>query len=113
MNSGTNRGFTLVEIMIVVPIIGLLAVIALPTIYSARVRSQTTVCLNNLRQVSAAKDQWAFENNLAEGTPTVADLQPYIKNEVACPAGGDYLPGDVSENVTCSAYDENSHPAEL
>ena len=59
----TKKGFTLVEIMIVVAIIGLLAAIAIPNFVKARETAQQNACINNLRQISAAKQQWALENN--------------------------------------------------
>ncbi|MCG2658750.1 MAG: prepilin-type N-terminal cleavage/methylation domain-containing protein, partial [Kiritimatiellae bacterium] len=59
-----KKGFTLVEIMIVVAIIGLLAAIAIPSFMRARTTSQQNACINNLRQIEAAKDQYALENGL-------------------------------------------------
>jgi len=55
-----TKGFTLVEIMIVVAIIGLLAAIAIPSFIKARTESQKNACINNLRQVESAKEQWAL-----------------------------------------------------
>ena len=85
-----KKGFTLVEIMIVVAIIGLLAAIAIPSFLKARQESQKNACINNLRQVDGAKEQWALnENQPATDTPVAADLDVYIKGGTAdtiCPA---------------------------
>jgi prepilin-type N-terminal cleavage/methylation domain-containing protein len=72
-------GFTLVEIMIVVAIIGLLASIAIPNFVTSRKTAQATTCINNIRIIQGAKDQWAMEARKGStDTPTPADLQPYI-----------------------------------
>lgn len=87
-NTGQS-GFTLVEIMIVVAIIGLLATIATPTWVRARTTSQTHTCINNLKQIDGAKQQWALENKQGPTvTPSFGDISGYLKNTVLCPAGG-------------------------
>ena len=84
-----RAGFTLVEIMIVVALIGLLAAIVLPNYVRARSNSQAAACINNLRIIYDASQQWALEYNKApDTTVTFADIQSYLKNQVSCPAGG-------------------------
>jgi prepilin-type N-terminal cleavage/methylation domain-containing protein len=106
-----KAGFTLVEIMIVVAIIGLLAAIAIPNFVKARATSQANACINNMRQIDAAAQQWALEKGKTSGTTiTMAtDLTPYVKLNSAgvippCPAGGSYTVATVgtTPSVTCS-----------
>jgi prepilin-type N-terminal cleavage/methylation domain-containing protein len=79
LNKVTKAGFTLVEIMIVVAIIGLLAAIAIPNFVKARTTAQANACVNNLRQIDGAKQQWALENKKAPtDTPGDSDIQPYL-----------------------------------
>jgi prepilin-type N-terminal cleavage/methylation domain-containing protein len=85
-------GFTLVEIMIVVAIIGLLATIAIPNFVRARLQAQRSACINNLRQLDGAKQTWALENKAGQtATPSLANVQPYMGRGSAgtaptCPA---------------------------
>jgi prepilin-type N-terminal cleavage/methylation domain-containing protein len=82
-------GFTLVEIMIVVAIIGLLASIAVPNFVKARTTAQMNACISNLRQIDGAIQQWALDTKQGDaGTVTAADILPYLKNAVTCPSGG-------------------------
>jgi len=66
----SNKGFTLVEIMIVVVIIGLLAAMAIPAFQKVRTSSQDKAVLNNARQLSAAADQYYLENGVSTVDPT-------------------------------------------
>jgi prepilin-type N-terminal cleavage/methylation domain-containing protein len=104
-----KAGFTLVEIMIVVAIIGLLAAIAIPNFVRARATSQANACVNNLRIIDGAKNQYALENGLKTGdtTATVTTLQPYMGHSQTsvfptCPIGAvAYTINNIGVNPQC------------
>ncbi|HLH56838.1 MAG TPA: prepilin-type N-terminal cleavage/methylation domain-containing protein [Verrucomicrobiae bacterium] len=108
IKSTHRAGFTLVEIMIVVAIIGALASIAIPNFVRARSSAQTNSCINNLRLIDAAKHQWALENNqVSTATPGQASLTRYLGYSSTpewpvCPASGSYTINDVTTVPTCT-----------
>jgi prepilin-type N-terminal cleavage/methylation domain-containing protein len=92
MKTSCKSGFTLVEIMIVVSIIGLCAAIGVPNAIRSRMTSTRTACINNLRQLDSAVQQWALETGKGPTSPVAdADVVPYLHNSVVCPAGGTSL----------------------
>ena len=95
--------------MIIVALLGLLAVIAIPNFMKARDRSQTNVCISNLRQINDVKQQWALETHkLDTAVPAPDEVAPYMRGNKfpACPASGNYLILAVN---TAPACDKSGH----
>ena len=92
-------------ILVAISMIGLLSAIAIPNFVKARQVSMQNACINNLREIQAAKNEWALENSKEPGAvPTEYDLTPYLRDGKfpVCPAGGSYTIGAVSNAPTCS-----------
>ena len=101
-----GRGFTLVEIMIVILIIGVLMSIAVPSFVQARESGRRSSCLGSLKEIETAKERWAMDNKKTNGdTVDFTDLVGstlYIKSTPSCPQGGTYSVNAVGATPTCS-----------
>src|SRR5258708_39880947 len=84
-----RSGFTLVEVMIVVSLIALLAAMAVPSFLRSRSAAHRSTCINNLKQIDSAIQQWATEYKKPQSAPVdFSDISPYLKGAIVCPSGG-------------------------
>jgi prepilin-type N-terminal cleavage/methylation domain-containing protein len=110
-----QNGFTLVEIMIVMSIMGIVVAIAIPGFFRQRHLSQQRSCQENLQKIGQAKEQYALENNIASGATVVeTDLyyqnqSGYLKTLPKCPASGDYDYKTIGEDPSCTITDPFDH----
>ena len=98
-------GFTLVEIMIVVAVIGIMMSIALPNFAKARATAQQRACIQNLALLDKTKQQWGFENSKpSTARPTIAQIQAYFGGTrmPTCPSRGTYTLQRLDRNPTCT-----------
>ncbi len=99
-----HRGFTLVEIIMVVFVLGMLLAIGIPNYLRARTETQKNLCINNLRVLDAAKEEWALTDRKTQGEPVNEDeVNALLKTGTPhCPAGGHYAYGAVGSTPKCS-----------
>jgi general secretion pathway protein G len=106
MKSKLRNGFTLIEIMVVIGIIGVIAAIAIPSLQSATRKAGDRACALNRKNINGAKLTWALENRKPpEAAPSDEELfgdDRYIDHKPDCPAGGAYSLNTVREKCTCS-----------
>lgn len=103
IKTSRRAGFTLIEIMIVGAVIGLLAAIAISNFIRARSTSQMNICINNLRQIDSAKQQWALQNNKT-GTdlPAASDIAPFFGHGPGGSLTSVYCPLDATRTFASS-----------
>ena len=99
-----KRGFTFIEIMVIVLIMGILLAIGIPNFLKARRNGCTKACIHNMRQMEGAKEEYAMEYNKSVGDPIDWDkiVPSYLKEEPECPAGGLYTLFPIGDMVDCS-----------
>lgn len=104
----TGNGSQSGAAMLVLPAVfmgGMMGAIAIPNFVHARETAQRNACINNLRMIDAAKQQWALEKGKKEGDlPTQDDLMPYIGHWPVCPQGGTYTINPIGQAPTCSVH---------
>ena len=109
--SAKQRGFTLIELTIVVLVIGILAAIAFPNYLRARTSSRTSTCMANLKRIEDAKELWAMETHASPtATPTQTQLigdpvNGYMQAWPECPENGTYTIGDMQTRPACTVSD--------
>ncbi len=108
-----KAGFTLVEIMIVVLIIGILLAIAIPNFVAAREASRAKACVANLKQIDSATQQWCMDKqknstNYSTGPVIGTDLVKtdgtgYLRSTPTCPSGGvETVASSIGANPFCT-----------
>jgi prepilin-type N-terminal cleavage/methylation domain-containing protein len=102
-----QQGFTLIEMMIVVLVIGILLGIAVPNFVRAREGTRTKACVENLQKIQWAKEQWAIENNQpANGAVVESDIAgsfKFLTELPDCPSSGTYDIGATVDTIpSCS-----------
>lgn len=99
-------GYSLIEIMVVVALVGVVAVLAVPNAMTARTTASRSVCLAALKQIESAKEQWAVEHKKSGGDTALDDdlfgLDKYLKYKPKCPEGGSYLINANHAKPACS-----------
>lgn len=104
-----EAALSLVEILCIVGILGMVAAIAVPSLIRSRDKAQRAGCIENLKQINSAQQQWVFEKKpAADAKIKKKDLLPYFKSGEfpVCPSGGSYQLGVPDEKPACSLAKE-------
>lgn len=108
-----EKGFTLIEVMVVLAIIVIIASIALPNLFRSRSTAQTSTCVANLMQINGAKQRWAIDQSKkgidVPGRTDLVGAELYIKEFPICPSGGVYVINAVEVDPTCSLSTSEGH----
>ena len=112
-----RKGFTIIELMIVLAIIAIAMSIAVPNFMHMSSVSKRTVCISNLRHITEAIEQWAIDKSISSGVNISQEQEDYIysnylhSGKPKCPSGGDYLLNPVSSNpqVQCTREEAEGH----
>lgn len=105
--TGGRRGFTLIEIMIVIAIISILILLLLPNYVRARSRSRLTACETSLRNMATASEMYAYENANLYATSLVQLTPKYLQSIPKCPSAPDntgYINGFSSASTPVNIY---------
>jgi competence protein ComGC len=101
-----GKAFTRIELLLILTVLVLIVGVLIPSMIKSRRTAQQNHCINNLRQIDAAKGSWALETKkTADDVPRESELYGYahyIKDQPFCPAGGVYTLGPVRRRPTCS-----------
>lgn len=102
-NLNSRKGYTLLEVMIVVLVLGILLTIAIPNFMKARESSRTKSCIANLHVIQNAKFMFAFQNSVEQDhSCTWDEILPYIHHKPICPESGEYQLKAIKDSPTCS-----------
>ena len=99
-----EKGFTLVELMVVVVILGILVAIAVPIYNSVTARAQKAACISNQRMIDGAVMQWQASDvdNEGEWPTSLEELSEYFQETPECPTGDNYIMPTATSGTKCS-----------